>query len=236
MPALREPGARILVVEDEGHLRKLVRMVLERAGYSVIDAANGKTGLRLFHEQRPDLVVLDVGLPDLDGWQVLERLRELSDVPVLILTARTLEAEKVRGLHSGADDYVTKPFGREELAARVHALLRRAQTERPGLTEHYVDDRLQVDFAAREVQVDGVEVSLTPTEYRLLVALVQHAGQVLGPEQLLELAWGDPTAIGVDRVKYAVMRLRRKVGMEGADSPIEAVRGFGYRYRPARTG
>src|SRR5690606_8525615 len=127
----------------------------------------------------------------------------LSDVPVLILTARTLEAEKVRGLHSGADDYVTKPFGREELAARVHALLRRAQSDRPSVVEHYADDRLMVDFAAREVHVGGAEVALTPTEYRLLVALVQHPGQVLAPEQLLELAWGDPTAIGVDRVKYA---------------------------------
>jgi len=232
----KAPEARVLVIEDEADLRRLLRMVLERAGYEVVDAPNGKSGLRCFHEQRPDVVVLDVGLPDLDGWQVLERLREMSDVPVLILTARSLEAEKVRGLHSGADDYVTKPFGREELAARVHALLRRRSGERTEIADSFDDGHLGVDFAARVVTVDGDAVALTPIEYRLLVALVQHAGQVLSPEQLLELAWGDPTAVGTDRVKYAVLRLRRKLGFDGEDSRIEAVRGFGYRYRVLSPG
>jgi len=229
--AIDEP-ARILVVEDEADPRRLLRIVLERAGHEVVDAASGRAGLRAFHETRPDVVVLDIGLPDLDGWQVLERIRDLSDVPVLLLTARSLEAEKVRGLQAGADDYVTKPFGRQELPARVHALLRRRSARDVEDAPVLDGGRVRVDLVAREVQVDGTPVSLTPTEYRLLVALLQHRGQVLSRDQLLEHAWDDPMGVGPDRVKFAVLRLRRKLGFDApAESPIESVRGFGYRYR-----
>ena len=224
----------ILVIEDEADVRTALRILLERAGLATLEATTGRDGLRLFHNHRPQLVVLDIGLPDMDGWTVLERIRDLSDVPVLMLTARGLESEKVRGLQSGADDYVTKPFSNAELVARVQALLRRTAADRPQQGDVYDDGRLFVDVAGRAVRVDGEEVAVTSLEFRLLATLVRHAGNVLSPDQLLEHAWGDPDAIGPDRVKFAVSRLRRKLGWDDpTTSPIEAVRGFGYRYRPA---
>lgn len=231
VPTVPGEAATVLVIEDESDLRRLLRLVLERAGHVVVDAANGRAGLRAFHEVRPDLVLLDIGLPDLDGWEVLERLRDLSDLPVVLLTARSLEAEKVRGLHAGADDYVTKPFGRQELPARIHALLRRRAGARADAAAVLDDGQVRVDLVGREVRVRGEVVRLTPTEFRLLVALMRHAGQVLSPAQLLEQAWDDPLGIGSDRVKFAVLRLRRKLGCAGLDErAIESVRGFGYRY------
>jgi len=178
-----------------------------------------------------------VGLPVMDGWEVLDRIRDLSEVPVLMLTSHGTEDEKVRGLQSGADDYVTKPFSNAELLARVKGLLRRSRTvpqarESP---EVYEDGLLSFGLSGGEVSVGGQPVSLTPTEYRLLTTLVRHRGQVLSPEQLLDLAWQDPVGIGPERVKFTVMRLRRKLGQHGASGPpIEAVRGFGYRYLPPR--
>ena len=196
---------------------------------------------------------VDIGLPVLDGWTVLDRIRDLSEVPVLLLTSHAQEADKVRGLRAGADDYVSKPFGNAELLARVEALLRRASGSQaqpepqpqpqpepePGV---YDDGLVQVGLGgpgggqagAGEVSVQGRPVRLTPTEYRLLTALVRHPSQVLSPDQLLAQAWQDPAGIGPDRVKFAVMRLRRKLGPDGAGR-IEAVRGFGYRYRPPAT-
>jgi DNA-binding response OmpR family regulator len=222
----------ILVVEDDPDIVRVVSAVIERAGHRVVVAGDGREGLRAFHERRPDLVVLDVGLPGLDGWEVLERVRELADTPVLMLSAHDLEADKVRGLRGGADDYLTKPFGQHELAARVDTLLRRGRSTAP-VADVYLDDRLEVRFDRREVLVQGEPVALTPLEYRLLGALVRHRGQVLSPEQLLDLAWNDPLGVGPDRVKFSVLRLRRKLGWsEVATSPIEAVRGFGYRYLP----
>jgi DNA-binding response OmpR family regulator len=177
--------------------------------------------------------VLDVGLPEMDGWQVLERLRDVSDVPVLVLTAHGQEAEKVRGLRGGADDYLTKPFANNELLARVEALLRRSseraeQLGQPGLRRRPGAPRPDQAPGLRQ----GRREALTPTEFRLLNALVRHAGAVLSPNQLLTQAWDDPTGIGQERVKFAVLRLRRKLGWSDPDeSPIESVRGFGYRYR-----
>jgi DNA-binding response OmpR family regulator len=224
---------RVLVIEDDADIAFGVRTVLGRNGFEVTTAAEGPEGLRVFHSERPDIVVLDVGLPKMDGWTVLERIRELSGVPVLMLTSRGQEADKVRGLRGGADDYLTKPFGTAEFVARVQALLRRqhAADQSP---EAFEDGHVQVNFLTHAVRVNGAAVELTPTEFRLLAALVRHPGQVLSPVKLLELAWSDPLGIGPDRVKYSVMRLRRKLGIQAdGDSPIEAVRGFGYRYRPA---
>jgi DNA-binding response OmpR family regulator len=226
----------VLVIEDDRDIALSLRIVLERGGFESTLAASGRDGLRVFHSARPDLVILDVGLPEMDGWTVLERIRDLSDVPVLMLTAHGQEADKVRGLHGGADDYLTKPFGNDELTARALALLRRRQPAGPGhaeATEVFYDGDIEVDFAAREVRVSGEPVALTPTEYRLLAALVRHRGQVLSAQTLLDLAWSDPLGVGPERVKYTVMRLRRKLtaGKETTASPIEAVRGFGYRYR-----
>jgi DNA-binding response OmpR family regulator len=225
--------ARVLVVEDDKDISLGIRTVLGRNGFDVMSSADGKDGLRVFHDSRPDLVVLDIGLPTLDGWAVLERIRDLSDVPVLILTAHGNESDKVRGLHNGADDYLTKPFSNRELAARLEALLRRPRTGQPQ-AEVYDDGSLQVNLGSREVRADGELIALTPTEFRLLAALIRHPGQTLTPDQLLKLAWNDPLGIGPDRVKFGIMRLRRKLGRDsegsGLGSSIQAVRGFGYRY------
>lgn len=222
---------RVLVIEDDQDISLGIRTVLTRQGLEVASSADGRQGLRAFHVDRPDLVVLDIGLPSMDGWAVLERIRDLSDVPVLILTAHGNEGDKVRGLHGGADDYLTKPFGNRELAARVEALLRRPRAQQPP-ADVYDDGHLRVSLDQREVSVDGTAVALTPTEFRLLAALIRHPGQTLNPDQLLKLAWNDPMGIGPDRVKFGVMRLRRKLGQTpGAPgATIEAVRGFGYRY------
>ena len=225
-------SAQVLCIEDDQDIALAVSMVLGRAGFDVVRATDGKDGLRLFHDERPDVVLLDLGLPSLDGWAVLERIRDLSDVPVLILTGHGLEAEKVRGLRGGADDYLTKPFGNSELAARVHALQRRPRTQREQ-ADVYDDGTVLMKFASHEVSVNGRAVDLTPTEFRLLAALVKHHGQTLSAEQLLELAWNDPFGVGPERVKFGVMRLRRKLGQPASAAlPIEAVRGFGYRYVP----
>ena len=228
---------RVLVIEDERDIALGIRTVLTRSGFVVAHSADGREGLRAFHDARPDLVVLDIGLPSLDGWAVLERIRDLSDVPVLMLTAHGNEADKVRGLRSGADDYLTKPFGNGELTARVEALLRRPRTGQPQ-AEVYQDSRLLVRLDTREVIVDGATVALTPTEFRLLASLIKNPGRTLTPDQLLELAWNDPLGIGPERVKFCILRLRRKLGQDGEDggagAAIEAVRGFGYRYVPPR--
>jgi DNA-binding response OmpR family regulator len=224
-------AARVLVVEDEPDIWRSLEVILQRAGYEPCWAADGHEGLRRFGIDAPDLVLLDVSLPGLDGWSVLERIRNVSQVPVMLLTARDLEMDKVRGLLGGADDYLTKPFSNDELVARVGALLRRSP---PTAAEPavYDDGRVGIDFTRREVRVEGTLVDLTPTEFRLLTTLVRHAGQVLSPAQLLELGWNDPSGTGPGRVKFTILSLRRKLGWNDLQtSPVENVRGFGYRYR-----
>lgn len=227
--------SRLLVVEDEPDIAMVLRMLLERAGHEVGHAGDGRQGLRMLHEKRPDLVLLDIGLPVLDGWVVLERIRDVSEVPVLLLTAHGLEADKVRGLRGGADDYLTKPFSSKELLARIEALLRRA--DRAGadaVDEVYDDGTLRVDHRARRVYAFGAEVEVNATEYRLLSTFVRHRDAVLSPLQLLRLVWDDESGVGADRVKFAILRLRRKLGWSADDSPIRAARGMGYRYSPPR--
>ncbi len=221
---MRRP--RVLVIDDEADVRGLVRELLERAGYEVSDAGDGREGLRSFFESRPDAVLLDVRMPGLDGWTTLERIRDLSDVPVLMLTAHAQELEKVRGLKAGADDYVTKPFGRQELLARVEALLRR-RGDPADAPERYSDPAISIDFDQRKVTVDQEVVALTPLEFRLLAAFVAHPTQVLSSDQLLELVWRDGST-SRDQVKLYVGYLRRKLGPRGG--LVETVRGFGYRY------
>src|ERR1700746_4102429 len=171
--------SRILVVDDDEDIRGLVRALLERAGHEVSDAPDGRAGLRELYAGSPDLVILDVAMPGLDGWTTLERIREVSDVPVLMLTARDAEVERVRGLKSGADDYVVKPFGRQELVARVDVLLRRPRSG--AAQETYADARLSFSFAQSSVRYEEREVALTRLEYRLLSAFVRHPNQVLTP-------------------------------------------------------
>ena len=224
--------SRVLVIDDDEVVRALVRTLLERGGALVFEAPDGRAGLGELFAHRPDLVVLDVEMPDLDGWETLRRIRDLSEVPVLMLTARDAELEKVRGLREGADDYLTKPFGRQELLARAEALLRRA-APRAAAVEGYADAHLTIDFTARDVQVRGRPVDLTPLEFSLLSAFVRHPNQVLTRDQLLESAWGSSDAVSPDQVKLYVSYLRGKLrGDEGADVPIETVRGVGYRFRP----
>jgi len=225
-------AARILVVDDDPDIRRLLVELLQRAGHQVEEAPDGRSGLRALHASSPDLVLLDVSMPDLDGWQTLERIRDLTDVPVIMLTARGQELERVRGLQAGADDYVTKPFGRQELVARVQALLRRSGA-RAATTDTYADRLVTIDFAQRAVTYAGRDVALTPLEFKLLSALVRHPRQVLSREQLLELVWGDSFGVSGDQVKLYVGYLRRKLDPDAPDGvPIETVRGFGYRYRP----
>jgi DNA-binding response OmpR family regulator len=224
-------AGRILVVDDDPDIRGLLRELLGRAGYDVFEAETGKAGLRQLYAESPDLVLLDVSMPELDGWQTLERIRDLSEVPVILLTARGGELEKVRGLKGGADDYVTKPFGRQELLARVEALIRRSPA-RPDEPTTYADGLLTIDFTQREVTVTGTKTDLTPLEFKLLAAFVRHPNQVLSHDQLLELVWGDSLEGSRARAKLYVGYLRQKLADAGAvSSPIETIRGFGYRYR-----
>lgn len=223
---------RVLIVDDERDMRDLLVELLTRAGHATVLAENGLDALRKLHDARPELVLLDVRMPVLDGWATLERIRDVSDVPVLMLTAQGDELEKVRGLRAGADDYLAKPFGRQELLARIDALLRRSRRAEPD-PERYADGWLTIEHAARSVVAGDREVSLTPLEYRLLLTLCAHAGNVLSPDQLLEHVWGGSDGNARESVKLYVGYLRRKLGpAPGGNSPIETVRGFGYRYRP----
>src|SRR5580698_2279084 len=157
---MRNANISVLVIEDEADIRHLLRTMLEREGFSVTEANLGRDGVRLFHQKQPNLVILDVGMPDLDGWQVLERIRDMSDVPVLMLTALSTERDKVRGLNAGADDYLTKPFSRVELLARIQAISRR-QVQRNDPITTFEDGSVRVDFAHQEVMIDGAVVVLT---------------------------------------------------------------------------
>ena len=225
------PDASVLVVDDDADVRTLVCELLARAGYTVSQAPDGREALRLLYDERPDLIVLDVSMPGLDGWATLDRIRELSSVPVVMLSALGAELEKVRALRSGADDYVTKPFGRQELLARVESVLRRAPSREVRAT--YEDELLEVDFSERRVRANGVDVELTPLEFRLLTAFVDHPGQLLEHDQLLGLAWGGERGSSRDQVKLYVGYLRRKLGAAGVPADvIESVRGYGYRYAP----
>jgi DNA-binding response OmpR family regulator len=223
------PAASVLVVDDNPDVRALVTTLLGRAGYLVSEAEDGRAALKALYGQRPDLVVLDVNMPELDGWGTLERIRELSDVPVIMLSARGEELEKVRALRAGADDYVTKPFGRQELLARVETVLRRSGGS--GTKETYSDSILTVDFGERRLTVGERDVELTPLEFKLLSAFVQHPNQLLEHGQLLEMVWGGERGTSRDQVKLYVGYLRKKLADAGAaPTTIETVRGFGYRY------
>jgi DNA-binding response OmpR family regulator len=223
--------SRILVIEDDAEIRALLRTLLERAGMQVVEAPDGEIGLRTFFETRPELVLLDLSLPRMDGFETLDRIRQLSDVPVLVLTARSSEGDKVLGLRSGADDYLTKPFGRQELVARAEALLRRHRKDGAGAATVVSDVMVTIDAAQASVVVNGVAVALTPLEFKLLGAFVRHPSQVLSQDQLLEIVWG-ASGTSRDQVKLYVGYLRKKLRDVAGVEPIETVRGFGYRYRP----
>ena len=221
---------RILLVDDEPAIVETVRAYLEAEGYAVQTASNGPEALKLAHNFHPDVVVLDLMLPGLDGLEVLRRLRQVSDVYVLLLTAKTHETDKVVGLTMGADDYVTKPFSPRELVARVKALLRRGRRSDASDTA-LVFRRLRLDPQARRVWKDATQVELTPLEFDLLYALARYRGRVLSREQLIEQVWGYDY-YGEDRVVDVHLgRIRKKIEDQAAiPRLIVTVRGAGYRF------
>jgi len=219
----------ILIIEDEAHIRLFLRISLEAHQYAVLEARLGEEGLQLCAERHPDLVILDIGLPDIDGMQVLKRLREWSQVPVIVLSVRAAESEKVAALDRGANDYVTKPFGIGELLARVRALLRdrREPPEEPQLLEA---DGLKMDLFTRSVEVDGQPVHLARKEFELLRLLLSEAGRVLTHKQLLAEIWGPERIEETHYLRVLVRQLGLKLG-DDPTSPrfIQTAQGIGYR-------
>jgi DNA-binding response OmpR family regulator len=225
------PMVRILAVHDQADIEKVLSPLFTSAGYEFSSVSDGRSGLHKLHEFQPDLVVLDIGVPGKDGLAMLERIRDTADIPVLLLSARDQTADKVRGLRAGADDYLSKPYSGPELLARVQGLLRRSGRAEPIQNEIYDDGLVRIDRRTRLITVDGGEMELTAIEFRLLNMLVQHEGAALSLSQLLAAVWDDPGAVAPARVKFAVLRLRAKLGWKGQSSPITAIRGIGYRYR-----
>ncbi len=232
MTTERIQGHRILVVDDEKRMVRFIRLNLEHDGFQVISAYNGKEAVEHVRSSLPNLVLLDVMLPDIDGFQVLQKIREFSSVPVIMLTAKGEEDDRVRGLEWGADDYVTKPFSPRELVSRVRAVLRRLETTEGGASSVIeVDERLKLDFKRREVWVDGELIQLRPTEYRLLYHLVQNAGWVLTHEQILTKVWGYEYRDEPHYVRLYVNYLRKKIEQDPAKPKyILTERGVGYRF------
>jgi len=229
-------NATVLAIEDDPEISGILEVRLANEGYEVHLARCGKSGVKAFYEHRPDLVLLDVGLPEYDGFEVLNRIRELSEVPVIFISARGGEEDRVRGLTGGGDDYIVKPFGGRELVARIEAVMRRSSTKTSGESNTYIDHRVNINFDSHEVSVDGRDIQLTAYEFRLLKALVSHPNQVLSQNQLLDLVWGtDAMEAALSSVRLYVGYLRAKIEQDRAmPNMIETVRGFGYRYRPAK--
>ena len=214
----------ILVIDDEAPIRRLLRLTLEPQGYQIHEAGNGQLGLQEAAARRPDVIILDLGLPDMDGVAVLKRLREWSQTPVLVLSVRDREGDKVAALDNGADDYLTKPFGTAELLARLRAVQRRAQ-EKPV----FVSGDLKVDLATRAVTLKGKEVRLTATEYALLHELVRHAGKVVMHAQLLRSVWGPNAESQSQYLRVYITHLRKKLETPGSGKLIQTEPGIGYR-------
>jgi len=220
----------ILIIEDEPEFAGLVELWLSRAGYRVAIARTGPDGLRRFYEERPDLVILDVAVPGLDGWQLVERFREFSRVPILMVTAHGSEAEKVRGLKLGADDYITKPVSFPELMARVEAALRRAATSAPERPRRLRHRDLVIDLDEHQAHLRGVEVRLTPTEFRLLAYLMEHAGQLVTHRQILGAVWGAGYDTDVHLLRMTIRNLRLRLDGAAPGEPYIATEyGLGYR-------
>jgi two-component system, OmpR family, KDP operon response regulator KdpE len=225
---------KVLIVEDDVDMNRLLELDLKRHGYEVYTTTNGLDGLRMFHEVRPHLVVLDVALPGMDGMTVCQRIRELSNVPILIMTAHAVtEEEMAEGLNLGADEYLIKPLRNLEFHARINALLRRAQigTDNSHKDSQYQDNYLSVDLDSRRVSVDDEEIRLTPTEFKLLATFIQHKGQVLTFQQLLEQVWGYEYNTEHHYPRIYVSHLRRKIEPDSKNPTyIQNEYGIGYRF------
>jgi len=222
----------ILVVDDEERMARFIRLNLEHDGFQVVEAYRGLEAIQKLRDAMPDVIILDIMLPDMDGFEVLTMIREISQVPVIMLTAKNEEDDRVRGLELGADDYITKPFSPRELVSRVRAVLRR--TESAGFISrevYQIDDRLKIDFGRREVWLEGKLIKLRPTEYRLLYHLVQNAGWVMTYDQLLSKVWGYEYRDEPHYVRLYVNYLRQKLEKDPANPKyILTERGVGYRF------
>lgn len=233
-----KPKKQILVVDDESRMVRFVKMNLDLEGYLTLEANNGLEALEKVRDYNPDLVLLDVEMPGMDGFETLERLREMSDAAVIMLTVRSDEEDRIRGLDLGADDYVTKPFSPRELSSRVRAVLRRfEQPGRPDAQVIEIDDRLQVDLQRRDVIVDGERINLRPTEYRLLYHLIQNAGWVVPHETLLTKVWGHEYVNDNHLLRLYITYLRKKIEPDPSDPRyIFTERGLGYRFIDYKDG
>ncbi|MCC7409290.1 MAG: response regulator [Phycisphaeraceae bacterium] len=230
---MAEPRQTILVIEDEPPLQKFLRVTLEAQGYAVILAGRGEEGLRHAATSMPDLVILDLGLPDVDGLEIARRLREWSAIPIIIVSARGKEQDKIAALDAGADDYLTKPFGVGELLARVRVAFRHLTTARQDTGEPTFDvGGLHVDLARREVSVEGQAVHLTPNEFRLLAVLVKHAGKVMTHRQLLREVWGAGSGDQTHYLRVYMNQLRMKLEADPTRPRyLLTETGVGYRLR-----
>ena len=228
---------RILIVDDEARMRRFVRMNLELEGFEVLEASDGLEAIRKAREELPDLVILDVEMPKLDGFETLREIRRSLSVPVIMLTVRSEEDDLIRGLDLGADDYVTKPFSARELVSRINALLRRVELSSPAdrNSRMEIDDRLIADFDRREVLVNGEPVKLRPTEYRLLYHLLQNQGRTLSHEQLLSKVWGPEYVDDNQLLRLYITYLRQKIEPDPSNPRyIFNERGYGYRFADIR--
>ena len=226
-------GETLLLVDDDTTLLRFLTEYLEREGYGVRSADRGQAALRQFYESRPDIVVLDVMMPGMDGWEVCARLRELADTPVILLTAKTSEADKLRGFRLGVDDYITKPFSLAELGARLRAVLTRTASQRTERASALQVGSLRVDLGRREATLDGRALDLTPTEFRLLACLAAHPGQAVAQADLVKEAWGGLRQETGSALRRYIWFLRQKVEID-PDNPqrLLTVRGYGYRLEP----
>jgi len=232
-PVTTVSGKTVLVVDDEPHVVEFIAMNLELEGFRVVRAANGYEALEKAAREMPDLVVLDIMMPDIDGFETLEKLRDISAIPVIFLSAKGEEVDRIRGLDLGADDYITKPFGPRELVSRIRAVLRRTEpaTAAAG-SEIAVDDELRINFDQRKVIVRGKEVRLRPTEYRLLYQLVTNAGKLMTHEMLLSRVWGTEYRDEDQYVRLYVTYLRQKIEKDPKNPRyILSERGLGYRFK-----
>ncbi len=221
---------KILIVDDDPTLRRLLGEFLQSEAFAVTAAASGPEALRECYRARPDLVVLDVMMPGMDGWETCARLREMADLPIILLTAKDSETDKLRGFRLGVDDYVTKPFSFAELSARIRAVLARSRASRPASRRLYTLGDLAVDLDRRTVERAGQPVTLTPTEFRLLESLLQREGQAVSEAALTQEVWGDYKAPDAGGVRRYVWLLRQKIETDPANPRLLlTVRGYGYR-------
>lgn len=225
--------AKILIVDDDRTLLRFISEYLEGEGFQVATADRGTKALKRFYDERPDLVVLDLMMPGMDGWEVCARLRELSDTPVILLSAKSSESDKLRGFRLGVDDYVTKPFSLAELTARIQAVLARVAADDPQEGGTFRVGPLTVDTRRREAALNDETISLTPTEFRLLSALARRAGAAISQEDLLTEVWGDYRQKGGSALRRYVWFLRQKIEQDpNQPKLLVTVRGYGYRLEP----